>query len=143
MAPPVMISPSAWANTQITAATTRARTRVPRAAGAGRYTPTAMMTRTTASTIEAASPWWATIEAAPRSSAASQLGSPSAIPAIMSCSACGARLTGSSVNQARLSHSTSHSARATGAPIARAATNGACLPGELRSVGHSSTASSA
>ena len=96
MAPPVMISPNAWPNTQNTAATTMARTRVPRAAGAGRYTPTATTTRAMASTIEAASPWWATSEAAPRSSAASHPGSPSVIPAIMSCSACGARFAGSS-----------------------------------------------
>ena len=39
-----------------------------------------------------------------------------------------------------LSHSTSHSARATGAPTARAAVKGADT---LRSAGHSSTASSA
>ena len=96
MPPPVMITPNASPNTQITAAITMARTRVPLAYRAGKYTPTATITRAMASTTEAASPWWATSEAAPRSSAASQPGSPSSIPAIMSCSACGARFPGSS-----------------------------------------------
>ena len=56
MPPPVMITPNASPNTQITAASTMARTRDPLAAGAGRYTPTATITRAMASTIEAASP---------------------------------------------------------------------------------------
>ena len=65
-----------------------------RAAGGGRYTPAAMITSAAASTIDAARPWWATSAAAFRSMAATQPGSPSAMPAIMSCSACGARFAG-------------------------------------------------
>ena len=78
----------------MTAATTMARISVALAAGGGRKTPTAMTASATASTIEAASPWWATRAAACLSRAASQPGSPLAMPAIMSCSACGARLAG-------------------------------------------------
>ena len=88
--------PNASPTTQISAATTMARTRVARAAVGGRKTPTAMITRATASTIEAVRPWWATSEAAPLSMAASQPGSPLSMPAIMPFSACGARFTGSS-----------------------------------------------
>ena len=94
--PPVKMVPKASPNTQITAATTMARTRVALAADDGRYTPTAMITKAMASTIEAARPWWATSEAAPRPRAASQPGSPLSMPAIMPFSACGARFPGSS-----------------------------------------------
>jgi hypothetical protein len=56
VAPPVRISPKAWPNTQMNAATTRARISVLRAAGGGRNTPAAITASATASTIEAVSP---------------------------------------------------------------------------------------
>ena len=56
MPPPVMMVPKSWPNTQITAATTMARTKVARAACRGRYAPAATVTSTAASTAEAAKP---------------------------------------------------------------------------------------
>ena len=91
-----MMVPKASPKTQITAATTMARTRLALMAGDGRYTPTAMITSAAASTIEAARPWWATSAAAPRSMEASQLGSPLSMPAIMLFSPCDVRFPGNS-----------------------------------------------
>ena len=94
MPPPVKMVPNASPTTQMTAASTMARTSVALATGGGRKTPSAMTMSATASTTEAASPLCPTSEAACLSSAASQPGSPLAMPATMSCTAVGARLAG-------------------------------------------------
>ena len=94
MAPPVRSWPNASPNTQMNAATTRARISALRASGGGRNTPAAMTISATASTTEAVSPWWSSAAAAWFSSPVTQPGSPPVMPTIMSCSACGARFAG-------------------------------------------------
>ena len=105
----------------------------------------AMTTSATASTIEAASP----LVGDQRGGVLVQRGQPAGLPAApcrRSCRAApaGPGWPGSARSRPGCPTSTSHRPRATVAPTARAATNGAGAPeAVIRSAGHSSTASSA